>query len=674
MSDIASAGTPAAPQRHPTWWMLVISLIAMGALYLQAPERYISLQTPVLTILITLAYVLPWRLPAGGVVPWIVRGTVLTVLILVGPQTRGAGLFFFTDPNTMHLLGTLLAGELLVQHFLPLETPMRLGQLVIAASGVMAAGCSTTEPRYINILAPLFALACFAVTNTLKPLLASSPVTITATPPRKSRRWLLSGTAIVMVVTIGFFTVGAVRIYRNNLDRLAGELLMRLVNRRFSTGMSGVERLGGRMNLANNPERMLQLTGTSTTMYLRGMAYDTYEEGAWLPSLNRRVFASPPAGFLVPADAHAIRVDRLADSNTFIYLPITATGCTIASDAKVEVEEGYRAAVQATVEGEDVRSYSFQNGPEYALQGPLRHAPTDEERKQCLAIPKGVDPGVLELAKTLKQEDPRRTIAAIIADLHAKHQYSLQPNPGPGDPASDFILHPGRNAHCQYFASAATLLLRGCGIPARYASGYFANEVIAPKSMVVRGSDAHAWCEAWLDDVGWVTVEATPASGIPDAARNPLGLWQRIREGFSDAATAIAAFFRSLQWYHIAVAGLSLTLIAVLFQFLQARRDKRRRPIARNYTFPAEAYRQLAAEFERELRELGDAPSGVATWSEHLLDERRQTSPSRHTKQARLDAARRFVEAYNRTRFGQPDDAVAVDELYQLLRKVKDSR
>ncbi|MCD8308233.1 MAG: hypothetical protein LUD19_00125 [Clostridia bacterium] len=62
---------------------------------------------------------------------------------------------------------------------------------------------------------------------------------------------------------------------------------------------------------------------------------------------------------------------------------------------------------------------------------------------------------------------------------------------------------------CQHFASAATLLLRAMGIPARYVQGYVGSTVAGEWSDVTSAT-AHAWVEVYIDGLGWVTVDATP--------------------------------------------------------------------------------------------------------------------------------------------------------------------
>jgi len=64
----------------------------------------------------------------------------------------------------------------------------------------------------------------------------------------------------------------------------------------------------------------------------------------------------------------------------------------------------------------------------------------------------------------------------------------------------DEILEKGKGV-CQDFAHLMIALLRSLGVPARYVSGYIHRQD--------RRSQSHAWCEAWLPDVGWVGVDPT---------------------------------------------------------------------------------------------------------------------------------------------------------------------
>lgn len=82
------------------------------------------------------------------------------------------------------------------------------------------------------------------------------------------------------------------------------------------------------------------------------------------------------------------------------------------------------------------------------------------------------------------------------------------PAPTGGEDYVACFLREGRG-YCMHFATAATLMLRAMGVPARYVSGYVA-DTAAGKRVDVPDSNAHAWVEIYVDGYGWHPVEVTP--------------------------------------------------------------------------------------------------------------------------------------------------------------------
>ncbi len=82
------------------------------------------------------------------------------------------------------------------------------------------------------------------------------------------------------------------------------------------------------------------------------------------------------------------------------------------------------------------------------------------------------------------------------------------------------FLTKSRQGHCEYFASATTLLLRQAGIPARYAIGYAVQERDAKRNeFVIRGTHGHAWCRVWdKDSQQWLDFDTTPGSWLATLA------------------------------------------------------------------------------------------------------------------------------------------------------------
>ena len=61
---------------------------------------------------------------------------------------------------------------------------------------------------------------------------------------------------------------------------------------------------------------------------------------------------------------------------------------------------------------------------------------------------------------------------------------------------------------CQHYASAATLLFRTLGLPARYTIGYV-GDTVEGDWVEITTQNAHAWVEVYIDGTGWVNVEVT---------------------------------------------------------------------------------------------------------------------------------------------------------------------
>lgn len=103
------------------------------------------------------------------------------------------------------------------------------------------------------------------------------------------------------------------------------------------------------------------------------------------------------------------------------------------------------------------------------------------------------------------------TAKAVAAYLDKLAEYNPDtPTTPEGEDFVSYFLTESHEGYCMHFASAATLMLRGLGIPARYVTGYVA-DVPSSGHANVADSAAHAWVEIYIDGYGWEPVEVTPA-------------------------------------------------------------------------------------------------------------------------------------------------------------------
>ena len=129
-----------------------------------------------------------------------------------------------------------------------------------------------------------------------------------------------------------------------------------------------------------------------------------------------------------------------------------------------------------------------------------------------------------------------------------------------GPSAIGVFLTKSRRGHCEYFATAACLLLREAGIPTRYAIGYAVLEQDAKhREWVIRGLHGHAWTRVWDESANtWLDFDPTPPGWLASETQHGSSLqwlldgFQRLREDF--------ALWRSRSYHSAMLAAAMLGL------------------------------------------------------------------------------------------------------------------
>ncbi|MDQ6665364.1 MAG: DUF3488 and transglutaminase-like domain-containing protein [Acidobacteriota bacterium] len=153
------------------------------------------------------------------------------------------------------------------------------------------------------------------------------------------------------------------------------------------------------------------------------------------------------------------------------------------------------------------------------------NALTELQRRLYLQLPP-LDERIAPLAVSLAGSGSDLDRATAIQNrLRRNYGYTLQlPSSEVADPLANFLFE-RRKGHCEYFASAMTVMLRTLGIPARIVNG-FQSGTYNPVSQlyVIRASDAHSWVEAYMPRLGWTVFDPTPSAARPNAN----SLWAKI--------------------------------------------------------------------------------------------------------------------------------------------------
>jgi transglutaminase-like putative cysteine protease len=192
--------------------------------------------------------------------------------------------------------------------------------------------------------------------------------------------------------------------------------------------------------------------------------------------------------------------------------------------------------------------------------------PTDEvpeeplqvEEAPLLQLPERVDPRIAELARKVagNERQPLAVARKLEGYLKSTYGYTLElPDANVPDPLAHFLFE-RKLGHCEYFATALTVMLRTLGIPSRVAVGFYGGERVNTH-YVLRAGDAHAWTHVYVPERGFVTFDATPED-FRSASSAALMTWltelyeaidSRWRSAvvdysFRDQAGALRRFFR----------------------------------------------------------------------------------------------------------------------------------
>ena len=241
----------------------------------------------------------------------------------------------------------------------------------------------------------------------------------------------------------------------------------------------------------------------SGTVYLRGQDFDGYDGLSWTATAGReeRFGGTPGQGGWIQTGTISIRTSGSANVLYLPYYPVdtqTLTGGRVANSGR---QNNYWFSVRSPRDPDLVLAdppvnAGFNTGPYTSLPAATRRWAV--QYLQANGLTQSTDPA----------------LAAAIAD-HVRGSALYDKNTPRMDGAyEDFarwFLEEAETGYCVHFATAAAVLLRAAGIPARYVTGYMLRTE-AGETVQVTADRAHAWAEYYNESLGaWVVVEATPA-------------------------------------------------------------------------------------------------------------------------------------------------------------------
>lgn len=136
------------------------------------------------------------------------------------------------------------------------------------------------------------------------------------------------------------------------------------------------------------------------------------------------------------------------------------------------------------------------------------------------AVPDGYDE--LQTLCDEAKKDQKLTEAADIGDyirayLNTNYQYNASaPQPPEGADPIRYFLTESKQGYSVQFASAAVVMFRMFGLPARYVVGYAAPQSLFTQQedgswhAILQDDNAHTWAEVYISGQGWTPMEMTP--------------------------------------------------------------------------------------------------------------------------------------------------------------------
>lgn len=295
-----------------------------------------------------------------------------------------------------------------------------------------------------------------------------------------------------------------------------------LVGTQHVVGFSESVTLGELGEIVENPEEVLQMRFTyadtgkpyylSEVPLLRGTVLTRYKEGKWSMDLKieNKDIPSP-----LPGQRGLVRqefqVARLSTSTLFAIEPFF-------QDDDEDRRLQFDTLNDRLYRGQSRYSYPLEyklltSGMSGGRQLPIApcFAPPDAYDRFRLLPP--VDPdapdrhrGLRQMAAEVVQRKPATDVVgrAVALERHLRDlggfRYTLSPpkrDPNM-DPIEDFVVT-NRLGHCEYFASALTLMLRSVNIPARMCVGFKGADWNPLTGYYhVRQWHAHTWVEVYL--------------------------------------------------------------------------------------------------------------------------------------------------------------------------------
>lgn len=442
-----------------------------------------------------------------------------------------------------------------LSQYLPVQNKIILGDtlgtsatgLFVFISAILSAVFTISLIRYKRILIPsllsmVLLVPCFILVNTLPSLVClfiAIASLIALYISKNTRKFRPSQGGVIAAISFGIMlVVMTILLAFNPIEKYERfdwqeNLLQSIENgfniddgRKTSTEKN-LNEIKGSLEEKENLNDISPLTQTHTpvmtvtsavggNIYLKGTAYADYRDNIW--------------SIISDNDAARYPQDFVPFTATIGNNALTDTRVHMLNESKIayvpyfleSLPDNLNSVADVCVKNDtDKNEFYYSHYPFYAENTYRYNNSTEAENYKAfvydtyLEIPRKTQ---IELRRIADQEgflDSELTVSEKIEMvknyISSSKPYSLKtPKMPSGKDFATWFLNESDTGYCVHFATAGTLMLRALGIPARYVTGYYANQTVT-----VTTDNAHAWVEYYSDTAGWIPLECTPSSFQP---------------------------------------------------------------------------------------------------------------------------------------------------------------
>lgn len=386
---------------------------------------------------------------------------------------------------------------------------------------------------------------------------------------------MLSGVGISLMVPEGSHaTNNVISVLRDKFGNIIGNVAGNFEGGGNAPGMMSGGLLGhmDELNFSNEPVLRVTLPAIDDNVYIKGFVGQNYDSKSWSEARvqargvfdemfranhtqhglvaeyldNKKKSGDISAGFL-----GYMKIEKIAGIHMYKYSPLYPV-------VTPEIADEGDAGLKDLEFGTWVQYYSVPYSEFFASEADISgvmgssHTLSYGEMYENYVYQYYMDVNTPVKEQLKKQwgsydiktgEDRYELALAIKEYLDENYEYSLSPGKTPDD--KDFVeyfLNESKEGYCTYFATAAVMMFRSAGVPARYVEGYMFSTADGETAkgnkdikffgttgtvndryvtVEVLDSDAHAWVEYYVDGIGWIDFEVTGGNDVMNQEMMP---------------------------------------------------------------------------------------------------------------------------------------------------------